>query len=191
MQTTFPRKFLLAASNLMAKSDLRYYLVGVLVESLPGETRLAATDGAVAGVFRSPRANEDRFEVIIPAAIIAIVVKLKSEVLGLECVDGRWSVGGMAFVPVDGKFPDYRRIIQTPPAVPAAGNYAVELLARFAKTGKDLGIRSNPIVRQNGEHSALVHFYAFDDFVGVLMPLRMFTEKMPDLGFPNWGALRV
>lgn len=189
MKTEFPRQYLAAAAVLMAVNEARYYLNGVLVESMPCETRIAATDGNVAGVLRHERMNSDNFEVIVPAGVIAIAVKLPGEFLALECADGKWSLGGVPFVPVDGKFPDYRRVI--PSACSGErGDFNPELLMRFVKVGKALKRRDSPILRQNGTGSALVHFYAFDNFVGVCMPMRMFTEKTPDLGVPTWAQNR-
>ena len=191
MKTEFPRQYLAAAAHFMADQDVRYYLKGVLVEALPTETRLVATDGAAVGALRHLVENADRFEVIIPAATVALVAKLPSEFLTLERDDaGQWRAGGAPFVPVEGKFPDYRRIIPTGGSG-AAGDYDPALVARFAKAAKALKHKGVPIIRQNGKDSALVHFYACDHFVGVVSPYRHFSEKHPDLGAPSWGPLRA
>lgn len=189
MKIQFPRTYLAAAAQFMADSDIRYYLNGMCVEVLPTETRLVATDGHICGVLRWPTKNETiPRELIIPAATVALVCKMKGDFVELAHEDGRgWSLDGVPFAPVDGKFPAYRRIIITRPSG-EAGHYRADLIARFAKAGKALKRRDQPIIRQNGTNGALVHFYAFDDFIGVLMPMNHFTEKSPDLGFPTWAA---
>lgn len=144
----------------------------------------------MAGTLRYVRQNETTADVIVPAEVVAIAVKMPADFVVLECEAGRWSLAGIPFVPVDGKFPDYRRVIPTAWSG-AAGNYDPALVQKFVKAGKALKLKGAPLVRQNGEHgAALVHFYASDNFVGVLMPLRMFTEKTPDLGAPTWGPVR-
>jgi DNA polymerase-3 subunit beta len=191
LKTQFPRTYLAAVAHFMADQDVRYYLKGVYVEALSLEVRLVATDGNVLTAMRHLGENAESFDVIIPADTVALVSKMKLDFLDLERDDtGVWRLAGIAFVPVDGRFPDYRRVIPTGWTGEAA-YFSAELFARFAKAGRTLKFKSNPILRQSGETgSGLVHFYGFDNFVGVLMPLRMFTEKMPDLGAPTWGPAR-
>ncbi len=187
MQTMFPTSYL-AAALVCAYQDIRHYLNGVFVEALETETRLIGTDGATAAVCRIACENESRFSVIIPRDIVELAIKMKSTVLSLEKNDGgEWRIGGIPFRPEDARLPDYRRII--PQNVTGlSGNFDPELLARFSKIRKVLKLKGFPIVRQNGNNPALVHFYEFDDFVGIVAPMRMFTEKMPDLGIPSWAG---
>lgn len=191
MKTEFPRTHLAAASHFMADRDIRYYLVGVFVEVLSAETRLVATDGSIVGAVRHKVQNETPFDVIVPASVVKMAIMLKShDFLTLERDDaGTWRLAGIPFVPVDGRFPDYRRVIPSGWSG-AAAHLDPTLLGQFVKAGKALKRKDVPIVRQSGTAGALVHFYAFDDFVGVIMPMRMFTEKLPDLGAPTWGAER-
>lgn len=186
MKTEFPKSYLAAAAIFMADKDVRYYLKGVFVECLPNETRLTATDGTIAATLRHKRENEARHDVIVPAEIVAVALKLGRDVLTLEYDGAAWFLADVPFKPVDGTFPPYRRIIPTTWSG-EAGHYDPALVARFAKAGKALKRKDVPIIRQSGALSALVHFYDFDDFVGVLMPMRMFNEKHPDVGAPTWG----
>lgn len=191
MKTEFPRDYLAAAACCAAAKDIRYYLNGVLVESLPSETRIAATTGQIAGVARYSRANADRFELIIPLATVMLALKMPRTFLSLAKHGDQWSLAGIAFTPIEGKFPDYRRVIPDKTSGESAPGFSPELLNVFAKVGKALKIKSHPIVRTNGKDAALVHFYAFDDFIGVLMPYNPFTVKFPDLGTPSWGGQRA
>lgn len=191
MKTEFPRAYLAAAACFSGTKDIRYYLNGVLCECLPTETRLASTNGSIAGVLRHVLANVDRFEIIIPSATVALALKMPLDLMTLECTDGQWSIAGINFTPIEGKFPDYRRIVPANCSGEPSPGFSPELLSAFAKAGKALKLKSHPIVRQNGKDAALVHFYGFDQFVGVLMPYNPFTVKFPDLGTPSWGSGRV
>lgn len=186
MKTTFPRAYLGSALHGAGNQDVRYYLNGVLVEANSAETRLVGCDGNLVAVLRVKQKNESHFSVIVPRATVELALKMKIEAMTLECSDGEWSLCGLRFQPVDGKFPDYRRIIPAA-STGASAHYHPDLIARMAKIGKELKTRSIPIIRHNGKDAALFHFYGQDDFVGVIAPYNPFTEKSPDLGFPTWG----
>lgn len=188
MKTSILRKQLAAVSLFAGKADVRYYLNGVNVEASPNETRLAATDGNSAAVARCATKNAERFEVTIPGDTVALALKMKSESLALERdSNDYWSLAGIRFAPVGGKFPDYRRIIPSSFSGVAA-QFNPEFTSRAGKAGKALGHRSSPIIRHNGGNAALVQFYGDDTFIGVLMPLNAFTVKNPDQGIPTWGG---
>lgn len=184
------RKHLAAVALFSGVHDMRYYLNGVLVEVRATETRCAATNGNIAGVCRLLIEQAAMPDVIIPNDVVKMAVSLKSDVLGLVNDGGKWSIGGISFVPVDGVFPDYRRIVPNKHSGEAA-HFQPAFVAAFAKAGKALGSKGGMIIRQNGMDAAQVQFYGNDEFVGVLMPLRVFGEKTPDLGLVQWGAERV
>ncbi len=190
MPIQIQRKQLQAALLFAGNRDVRYYLNGVLVEPSPASTRLAATDGNFAAVQRHAALNADVPAMIIPREACAAACKLMVDVLTVEPNGEGYSIGGAAnrilFSPVDGRFPDYRRILVTQFSGEAA-MFNPDLLVEFAKAGRLLGRRDSPLIRQNGKGSALVHFYNYDDFIGIVMPLNLFTEKQPDLGWPAWG----
>ena len=56
MKITIDRNALKAVSRFAAIKDIRYYLQGVLIESTPLQTRLAATDGHTLAVHRADAA---------------------------------------------------------------------------------------------------------------------------------------
>lgn len=190
MQASIPRKHLSAAAVFAGAQGIRYYLNGVFVEVHQAEVRCVATDGSMAGVCRSLTEQEEMPDVIVPNETIKVVLAAnKSEVLALEFEGGKWSIGGIPFKPVDGTYPDYRRIIPREHSGKAA-QFNPAFIAAFAKAGKALGFKSAPIIRHNGEGGAQVQFYGCDDFVGVIMPLRAFNEKYPDTGLIQWGPER-
>ena len=190
MQVNILRKHLAAAAVFAAESDVRYYLNYVLVEVASTEIRIVATNGATAGVCRSLSEQERMPDVAIPVASVKLALANKSEVLALEEKSGEWYIGGVRFAPLDRQYPDYRRIIPKGYSNEPA-QYDVTLLQQFLKAGKALGVKSQPILRHNGDSGAQVQFYGRDDFVGVIMPLRVFTEKHPDNGLIQWGAERA
>lgn len=190
MKTSLLHTHLAAALCCAGKQDVRFYLNSVFVEVSSTETRVVGCNGISVAVLRLLQESEAPFSVIIPRDSVELALRLKSEVLGLECTDGLWSLGGIPFRPLDGTYPDYRRTI--PRSVSgAASHFDPNILMSFAKVGKALKCKGMPIVRQSGADAALVHFYDVDEFVGVAMPMRMFTEKNPDKGAPSWGPLRV
>lgn len=194
MQVTINTAHLKAAYQFTADADIRYYLRGVFAEVRATETRLVATDGNIAGVLRDVClvGEQDVLpDVIIPNDTVKLALTLKTQTLSLALNDGKWSLGGIAFTPVDGTFPPYRRIIPRQHSGEAA-QFNVEFLGRFLKAAKALGVKSQPIIRHNGDGGAQVQFYGRDDeFVGVIMPLRAFSEKYPDTGLVQWGHEHV
>lgn len=191
MQALIPRRLLAAVAPIAASQDIRYYLNGVFLEPTAGPTRLVATDGNMLAVARFVGAEPGIPAMIIPNAAVTHAIKSKTDVVRLAHISGnKWELAGCVFEPVEGVYPDYRRAIPRG-ASGEAGAFNAELLGAFVKSGKALKQKGAPILRQNGpESAALVHFYNEDDFIGVIMPMRHFTEKYPDPGVPTWGADR-
>jgi len=194
MEVSINSSHLKAAYIFTATHDIRYYLHGVLVEISSTETRLAATDGSCAVVLRdqvTSGVQDVMPEIIIPNDTIKLALSTKKVSLPLSMsVDGKWSLGGIGFEPIFAKFPDYRRVMVSEVSGDA-GDFDLELLSRFSKAAKALGVKSTPIVRQNGSNGAQVQVLGREDeFVGVIMPMRMFTATRPDPGISLWGNER-
>jgi DNA polymerase-3 subunit beta len=121
-----------AVSRFSGVKDVRYYLCGVLVQASPAETRLIATDGHTLAAHRTIIPSVDQAmggnyaDIIIPLDVVQAVLKWKpakkgeGELLLSPVSGGVWelSMGEQAsqstrFKPVDGKFPDYRRVLPT------------------------------------------------------------------------------
>ncbi|AAT38390.1 putative DNA polymerase III protein [Burkholderia phage BcepC6B] len=159
----------------------------MFIEATPYETRLVATDGHKAGVFRYAVENDvpagETAEVIIPHEAIDRLKAAKSDLVHfvrLEVEDRQCSLcvdamgARIQFVAVDGRYPDYRRIFpKTMSGVP--GQYRADLLMDFAKAAKLL-IKKSPAVMPrltyNGD-SARVSFDDYDDFAGVIAGCRL------------------
>jgi DNA polymerase-3 subunit beta len=172
--TLIPVNVLKAMSLLASKKDVRYYLNGVLVESNSQHTRIVATDGHILGVYQTTETahNDEAFSIIIPNEIIAKLDK-KDNFLSTNEQDN-WVIDGIAFTPVDGKFPDYNRVLPRTDMTNEVAQFNPDFIARFQKVGKLLANNAVPTIAHNGIGSALVDI-GLPNFVGVMMPIR--TEK--------------
>jgi DNA polymerase-3 subunit beta len=117
-QKTFKRQ-LAQVSYAMAQQDIRYYLNGLLLIVADGELRMVATDGHRLAYAASPVATElARTEVILPRkTVMELARQLHDTDDELEIVlAGNQAVfrfGPVELVSklIDGKFPDYERVI--------------------------------------------------------------------------------
>jgi DNA polymerase-3 subunit beta len=166
-----PMNSLKAMSVLASKQDVRYYLNGVLVESNKSYTRMVATDGHLLGIYQISETahNDEEFSIIVPNEVIAKLDKKDNFLSTNE--HGNWSIDGIAFTPVDGKFPDYMRVMPSNPATGESAQFNPELITRFVKCSKLLNGSKTPVIAHNGGSSALVDL-GLDRFVGVVMPMR-------------------
>lgn len=105
----------------MAQQDIRYYLNGLLVVVDEGQLRLVATDGHRLAYAAMPLgASLPRQEVIVPRKTVLELAKLlgdgEDEVrVELSSSQAAFSFGSVELISklVDGKFPDYTRVIPT------------------------------------------------------------------------------
>jgi DNA polymerase-3 subunit beta len=104
----------------MAQQDIRYYLNGLLMLIDAGELRVVATDGHRLAMATHAVASKDigRQEVILPRKTILELSKLLAEsdepvAIELSANQARFTFGDIVLVSklVDGKFPDYQRVI--------------------------------------------------------------------------------
>ena len=195
MEVKIKASHLKAAACFSGEGDLREYLNGVFVEVCVFEIRLTATNGHVIGVLRDKENAGDYPDmpaIIIPNYTVLTALSQKTPFYSLSFLEDKWSLNGIAFTPIPSKcYPDYRRGIPGRHSGVGA-QFNLRLLARFDKAAKALGIKSNPIIRHNGDGAAQVQFDGFDaEFVGAIAPLRIFTRKEPDPGLVQWGSERV
>jgi len=115
------RSLLLLVQYAMAQQDIRYYLNGMLVV-IDGDTMKAvATDGHRLA-YATMKLNEklDPLDLILPRKAIQEIVKLLGDTedeasFDLTANQARFKIGGVELITkvVDGKFPDYGRVIPT------------------------------------------------------------------------------
>lgn len=114
------RRLIERTSFAMAQQDVRYYLNGMLIEVQTGVLRAVATDGHRLAMCSMEAGIEqaDRHQVIVPRKGILELARLLTEqdgtvdiVLGQHHI--RATTGEFTFTSklVDGKFPDYERVL--------------------------------------------------------------------------------
>lgn len=115
------KRILLLVQYAMAQQDIRYYLNGLLLVLDQGGLTVVATDGHRLALARLALAGpSSKQEVILPRKAVLELAKLLADVddeVSLEMLQNqvKFSFGGIALVTkvVDGKFPDYTRVIPT------------------------------------------------------------------------------
>ena len=114
------RRLIERTSFAMAQQDVRYYLNGMLLEVSAGIIRAVATDGHRLAMcsMQADIGQADRHQVIVPRKGILELARLLTEpdgnvsiVLGQHHI--RATTGEFTFTSklVDGKFPDYERVL--------------------------------------------------------------------------------
>lgn len=113
------RRLLALVHYAMAQQDIRYYLNGLLLVIADGELRVVATDGhRLALASTALAAGGEAREVIIPRKAVLEVLKLLGESdepieIAIRPTQVRFQFDDVVLVTkvVDGKFPDYNRVI--------------------------------------------------------------------------------
>ena len=113
------RKLLALVQYAMAQQDIRYYLNGLLLVVEDKQLKLVATDGhRLAYCSMQLEAELPRQEVIVPRKTILELSKLLAESdepvnIEISATQAAFSFGTIELVSklVDGKFPDYTRVI--------------------------------------------------------------------------------
>lgn len=140
MKVQIPAAALRASAFCMASKDIRYHLNGTLLDVTGHEEAfVVSTTGHVLFAGRvlleyleEPQAGG--WSLIIPDEVIKKLDK-KAPWFVLESLsDGRYMLDGKVFTPIDGKFPDYRRVIPDNSSQSgAAGQFNPELLGQCVK----------------------------------------------------------
>src|SRR5215210_2537478 len=115
------RRLLSLVQYAMAQQDIRYYLNGLLMVVEEGSLKLVATDGhRLAYAATKLGGNLPRQEVIVPRKTVLELTKLLAESddpvnVELSATQAAFSFGTIELVSklIDGKFPDYTRVIPT------------------------------------------------------------------------------
>ena len=114
------KELFLSVQYAMAQQDIRYYLNGLLLVTGGGKITVVATDGHRLALASAVHKIEEIQEVILPRKTILELSKLMSDSddtveFELSPTQARFSFGGIVLISklVDGKFPDYTRVIPT------------------------------------------------------------------------------
>ena len=206
MQLSIPAEIIKALLITAPKSDVRFYLNGVLLEVREERATLVATDGhmllavplpsdaiegeRIVGDYILPRTLLDSVK---PAKIGRTVLPLALEITASPGAQGQTiytlTLKGATHgidKPVDGRFPDWRRVIPETASGEVA-QFDARLVARFGDVYDALGGSKKycaPVIHYNGGDAALVSNLGHGA-LGVIMPLREKTPAHP--GIPAWA----
>lgn len=170
---TFTKAQLSAAIPTMAKKDVRFYLMGALIECCTnGDVHIVSTDGCVlfAGLIPAPyvkwssEAQKGPWRMIIPRDALVSALKAKKPTLDLVAMpDGRYLLGDTLFTPVDGTFPDWRRVSVPRQVLDTRGEVAGQFDPDLTSAARDAlkvwfdgGKKFAPHLHQHGTHSAVM-----------------------------------
>ncbi|PRE78333.1 hypothetical protein [Burkholderia gladioli] len=179
-----------------AKEDIHRYLSGVLVQATARETRIVGTDGSILGIFDREHENEgitfeefiipvDAIDTLKPDAKLLVRVVIDGDQYRIQQYDDR----AFTFKPVEGRFPDYRRVIPVKVSGEAA-QFNSEWLTKANKAQAIIAKGQSAHIWPNGpDGTALFGLYNAGRFIGVIMP-RRFTEKSPQMPEPDTSAFR-
>jgi DNA polymerase-3 subunit beta len=169
-----------AALYCASNEESRYYLRGV---HLATSGHMVATDGH--RLFCAKLAEAPAADVIIPLDTVKAALKLAGKKAATLELNGN-TLGGIAFTPVDGKFPNWKAVI---PAIDGfqsgtAGlphfdpDYVYDLgqmsRALGSKTGVTFQVHSWGIENPHG-----VTFANREDCFAVIMPTRLMKDATP------------
>lgn len=183
-----PRNALKAVSLAMGLRDVRFYLNSILVQCSGRTVRLVATDGDRLHMIDLPQdvpCPPLVGGVIVPRALIEWALKNSKPGQSVQVTtDGATvtiAAGGasMSGTAVDGKYPDYGRILPRMTSGEVA-QFNPRYVSDTYAAVKELAGKSEPLfptLRHNGLDAATV---AYERFLAVIMPLRRTHDDAPD-----------
>jgi len=115
------RELLLLVQYAMAQQDIRYYLNGLLMVLEGGQVKVIATDGhRLSYAARALGQSQEKREVILPRKAVLELSRLlaiSDDPVSIEIFGAvvRFGFGGTVLTTkiIDGKFPDYTRVVPT------------------------------------------------------------------------------
>jgi len=181
-------RYLLAALPFVSTEETRYYLTGVHFETHKDGVIVVATDGHVAFAALDNTGSAPSESAIYPLTKELLAACKAQRHDGSDryaLIDGKqWQVGvyrddvfdplaiGM-IEPIDGTFPDWRRIVPNGMTGSAGGvTFNPNLMVRFEKAAKALGVNGCTFLLNGPTDPALVGFGTSVKAFGVLMPMR-------------------
>jgi DNA polymerase-3 subunit beta len=187
---------------LAGKQDIRYYLNGVNIEFSESCTRLVATNGHILGIENLTQnlVNTGAGSLIIPSDIIkalkpvsknADIVQIKEIPNPYGSCGKYWEIDNYGvkttFAGIEGKFPDYARVVSGAKTSGQAAQYNPDYLATFLKAAKLLTGAKTPEIElmQNGHSAALINIVGLASFIGVIMPTKGKTGDEQAGGLAN------
>lgn len=203
MQFELNLNFVKGLSVIIPKNEIRYYLKGLYFEAAKNDGfYLVATDGHRMAIIKDDNQQADRdYSFIIPVETIKDLIKMMDKdnpiaYLQYDSENNRITIqykgNMMGVAPVDGKFPDFRRVV--PASVTGeAGQFNADYIADFKKMANYINATKNLdcYIKQNGEQVAIVDICAnkpeFNIYgIGLIMPLRKSDSAFENYSRPVW-----
>lgn len=190
-------RVLAAAAAFASKDEARYYLNGVLIEIEPRAVTYVATDAARMIVYRSEVDDPEIPDNLLVGSFIIPTAQCKSFKLEKDDTGeakifgkGRLTIAhdfvDIVFAPIDGIYPDWRRVIPRGPASGLIGQFNLKLLAEFTKFGAVID-HGSPFVAHNGSAApAMVWFPGAPHCFGTIMPMKLTNES--NRTAPPWAV---
>jgi DNA polymerase III subunit beta len=174
MSTLIKTQAVKALLRFAAVKDNRFYLVGVFFDP---QGYAVATDGHAMLCVRIPSFTHAT-GFIIPSATLKAALGLNKKIFEIAVTENL--CGGITYTPIDGRFPDWRRVTPTA-ADGTVVTFDPDLLARVKAAAMDLGYREVAAsclpINYNG-HGANVITLEEASAIAVVMPTRADAASM-------------
>jgi len=190
-----PTDVLAAALVCVSTEETRYYLRGVYVHPDHDDVVLVSTDGHRLFCGRCPLAPDGA--VTPPTGFIIPTEAVKKALTGykglgihLTRTGDVWTLGDVTFKPVDGTFPEWRRVVPSQKTISEdlgkLAQFNPTYMADMAKVAKALSPTRKkimPVIHPMGSGPAVVTFPGREDLFCLLMPMRGEMLDKAQLGF--------
>lgn len=165
-----------AVQSFAAKTDIRYYLKGILLDTGPDGAFLVATDGHAMAVARIDAAPHDVDQFLIPGNLS---IKKRDKVV-IERVPGvrMLRVGGHVVEPAEGEYPDWRRVIKNDPDGGAAF-FDPKYAALVDSAARMICSKFPKMIRPGGTGAGYAQLDAEGEVGAWVMPVRYSLDDMP------------
>ena len=179
MKTLLRIDHLKAVFNAVSNNETRRYLCGVYVEINAKGTTLVATNWQMLlAAHDKTNTLDEPVKLIIPADIVKGFKPARGQdLVELSTEDNEtWRLGNRLFQPIDGTYPDWRRVIpQETPEILSIKDVWLEPKYQLAmyKAAKELDAICD--IHPNGQYPALVHYHDGEKdcpMIGIIMPYR-------------------
>lgn len=189
-------RVLAAAVAFASKDEARYYLNGVCLEIEPRAVTYIATDGHRLIAYREEIEDAETPNNLLTGTFIIPTPHCKPHKVGKDddprakiFGEGRLTIAfnfcDVTFLPIDGVFPNWRKIVPREQITGVLGQFDLKLLSAFQKFGAAVDLPP-PFIGHNGpEAPALIWYPQRREVLGVIMPFKMTNELAREV--PEWA----
>lgn len=183
MQARIDTNVLKAVALFCAEKDLQQCFLGVHIKADTGTLRLSATNRHTLTTYTQEVDDEELqgLEVIVPkeAVALALTAHKKAAYISLDHNNGNWTLGGIPFEPIAGRWPDAQRAwpstMDGKPCVVSPAYYSL-----ITKATKHLKLGDNNFMLW---HDTNMIVWEAGPLRGVIMGLRNHPHSQPTPSF--------